>query len=177
MLRTALKAVLMVVLISATLYFVLPNLDVPRDAAWYLRLTIAASLAVFLGALPWVNWGIFFDDDDDEEDDDGASPVFSWDDDDDDDDEDEHEKQQALSSQLEAARRYIEAIPFQPFIINLSDGRKFEIHEPELVALGSKRIIITSDDYTCAFIDPLLIVSMDVLAGELPPAAEQQVPG
>ena len=48
-----------------------------------------------------------------------------------------------------------------PFIIRLSDGRKFPIPHQDYIAIGKHLVIVIRDDDSTVKIDPLHIVSLD----------------
>ena len=48
-----------------------------------------------------------------------------------------------------------------PFIIRLSDGRKFPIPHEDYIAIGKNLVIVIDDKDSSVKIDPLHIVSLD----------------
>lgn len=50
---------------------------------------------------------------------------------------------------------------FKPFILHLSDGRKFSIPHPEFVAVGRSVVVVIDKDDQVNTIDPLHIVSLE----------------
>ena len=50
---------------------------------------------------------------------------------------------------------------FSPFVIRLSDGRKFPIPHPDYIAVGKHLVIVIDNDDYSVKIDPLHIVSLD----------------
>jgi len=48
---------------------------------------------------------------------------------------------------------------FQPFTLNLSDGRSFEVPHPDFVALSRHVVVVIGDDGLASLIDPIHIVS------------------
>ena len=48
-----------------------------------------------------------------------------------------------------------------PFIVRLSDGRKFPIRHQDYIAVGKNLVVIIHDDDSTVKIDPLHIVSLD----------------
>ena len=50
---------------------------------------------------------------------------------------------------------------FSPFVIRLSDGRKFRIPHPDYIAVGKHLVIVIDNDDYSVKIDPLHIVSLD----------------
>lgn len=53
--------------------------------------------------------------------------------------------------------------PFEPFELRLADGRALPVGHPDFVALGTRRIVVIAEDDSWSFVEPLLIVSIDVL--------------
>ncbi len=51
--------------------------------------------------------------------------------------------------------------PFEPFKIQLADGRSLPVPHPDFVAVGPRRIIVVAEDDTWSIVEPLLIVSLD----------------
>jgi len=49
---------------------------------------------------------------------------------------------------------------FKPFILHLSDGRKFSVPHPEFVAVGKSVVVVIDKDDQVNTIDPLHIVSL-----------------
>lgn len=48
-----------------------------------------------------------------------------------------------------------------PFVIRLSDGRKFPIPHQDFIAVGGNTVVVVDNDGFAARIDPLHIVSID----------------
>jgi hypothetical protein len=48
-----------------------------------------------------------------------------------------------------------------PFVIRLSDGRKFSIPHQDFIAVGRHKVAVIDDDGYAVTIDPLHIVSLD----------------
>ena len=53
--------------------------------------------------------------------------------------------------------------PFQPFVMQLTDGRSFPVYQPEFVAVGRQRVVVVIDPNTegASFIEPLHVVSLE----------------
>jgi len=51
----------------------------------------------------------------------------------------------------------------KPFVIRLSDGRKFSIPHQDFIAIGRYAVVVIDDDGYAVNIDPLHIVSFDDL--------------
>ena len=48
-----------------------------------------------------------------------------------------------------------------PFVIRLTDGRRFPVRHQDYMALGAHSVFIVDDDDNTVRIDPLQIVSLD----------------
>lgn len=59
-------------------------------------------------------------------------------------------------------RKFHQAKPFQPFEIDLAEGRSFSVEHPELLALssGGRTIAVGVPDGTIEIIDLLLVTSL-----------------
>ena len=62
---------------------------------------------------------------------------------------------------LNTIRKALKEEPFQPFTLQLADGRKETIKHPEFVAVGSRILAVVREDNSVSTIEPLLIVSLD----------------
>jgi hypothetical protein len=51
--------------------------------------------------------------------------------------------------------------PFEPFVIQLADGRSLPVRHPEFVAVHPRRVIVIAEDSGWSVVEPLLIVSLD----------------
>jgi hypothetical protein len=51
--------------------------------------------------------------------------------------------------------------PFEPFVIQLADGRALPVPHPDFVAVTPRRIVIISEEGGWSIVEPLLIVSLD----------------
>jgi len=49
----------------------------------------------------------------------------------------------------------------KPFVIRLSDGRRFPIPHQDFIAIGRHAVVVIDDDGYAVNIDPLHIVSLD----------------
>ena len=58
-------------------------------------------------------------------------------------------------------REAVHMQPFEPFALQLADGRALSVPHPDFVALHPRRIIVLSVDGSWAVVEPLLIVSID----------------
>jgi hypothetical protein len=58
----------------------------------------------------------------------------------------------------EAVRRE----PFRLFAIHLADGRAVRIRHPELIAVGTRRLVVVNEDDSTSFIEPLMITSLEL---------------
>jgi hypothetical protein len=61
---------------------------------------------------------------------------------------------------VESLRKRLHEDP-RPFVIRLSDGRKFPIPLQDLIALGKHTVFVVDSDGCGVSIDPLHIVSLD----------------
>ena len=52
---------------------------------------------------------------------------------------------------------------FKPFVLNLSDGRKFRIAHPEFILIGKGVVAVLGPDDLVETLDPLHIVSVEDL--------------
>jgi hypothetical protein len=50
---------------------------------------------------------------------------------------------------------------FKPFVLHLSDGRKFKIAHPEFILLGRQVVAVLDPDDLVETLDPLHIVSVE----------------
>lgn len=62
---------------------------------------------------------------------------------------------------VDGLREAIRRNPFEPFTIQLADGRSIPVKHPEFVAVGRRRAIVIQDDDSCLWLEPVLIVSLD----------------
>jgi hypothetical protein len=51
--------------------------------------------------------------------------------------------------------------PFEPFKIQLADGRSLPVSHPDFVAVSPRRIIVVAEDDSWSVVEPLLIVSLN----------------
>jgi hypothetical protein len=67
---------------------------------------------------------------------------------------------------VQLLREAIRAHPFKSFAINLTDGRRFEIWRPELMAVSPKgqRAVVINEDDSWSIVEPPLISSLDFSA-------------
>lgn len=74
---------------------------------------------------------------------------------------------------IDEIRNAQRAQPFQPFILNLADGRRFVIPHPEfiLISHNNRTVIVDDLDGNIEMIDAMLVTSLSV------PATESQSPG
>ncbi|MBI2827420.1 MAG: hypothetical protein HYX69_22320 [Planctomycetia bacterium] len=62
---------------------------------------------------------------------------------------------------LAGVREALHRQPFEPFVIQLADGRSLRVRHPDFVAVGKRRIVVLGEDDSSSFVEPLLIVSID----------------
>lgn len=67
---------------------------------------------------------------------------------------------------LNSIRNALREEPFRPFALCLADGRRIEVKHPEFVAMNKRIVIVTDEDSNTKILEPLLIVSLDDVAGK-----------
>jgi hypothetical protein len=55
---------------------------------------------------------------------------------------------------------------FKPFVLHLSDGRKFNIPHPEFILVGKGVVVVLREDGLVEILDSLHIVSIEDLRAE-----------
>lgn len=71
-----------------------------------------------------------------------------------------------------AIREAMHRVPFQPFRLRLADGREILVPHPDYLAVAARRIVfINPADESTAFLEPLLIVSLEIPGTAVPPVA------
>jgi hypothetical protein len=50
---------------------------------------------------------------------------------------------------------------FRPFVLHLSDGRKFRVPHPGFIMVGRRVVVVLRDDDVVEILDPLHIVSLE----------------
>ena len=60
-----------------------------------------------------------------------------------------------------AFRGALHRSPFEPFTIRLANGRTLTVPNSDVVAVGSRQIVVIANDGSWSSIDPQLIVSLD----------------
>ena len=72
--------------------------------------------------------------------------------------------------QVPAIREALQARPFRPFTIRLTDGRSLPVPHPDFVAIAGRTVLVTSpsQDESYSVVDSVLIVSLDFLAATAP---------
>lgn len=66
---------------------------------------------------------------------------------------------------LVGVRDAVNREPFRPFVLRLADGRAVPVRHPDFVALTPRLAVVGFEDNTVSIIEPLLIVSIDLLPG------------
>ena len=65
------------------------------------------------------------------------------------------------------------AVPFVPFTMQLTDGRRLPVRHPELMSIGRHSInLVSLDEDLFLIIDPMLVISLEFTNGSklgLPP--------
>lgn len=67
---------------------------------------------------------------------------------------------------INAIRKALHQIPFQPFKFRLADGREFPVPHPDFVAVSERTVIVidpVDDGFTV--LEPMLIISLEGLRG------------
>ena len=62
---------------------------------------------------------------------------------------------------IQGIREALHREPFEPFSIRLADGKSLPVSHPDFIAIGSRRIVVVTEDDSWSVIEPLLIVSLD----------------
>jgi hypothetical protein len=64
----------------------------------------------------------------------------------------------------EALKAHLNATPFHPFLIHLSDGRAVSVKHPDFVALSPKGLeaMVWADDHTYEFVSLAAVTSLKV---------------
>ena len=65
----------------------------------------------------------------------------------------------------ELIRSYLRAVPFQPFVIRMNDGRQFNVPHPDFATVSPKgtRIHVFDDREGGADVSALLVASVSIL--------------
>jgi hypothetical protein len=65
----------------------------------------------------------------------------------------------------EAIREHLRAVPFEPFAIQMTDGRRFEVPHPDFAALNRQgtQFVAFRDNGTAVILSTLLIASIEPL--------------
>lgn len=64
---------------------------------------------------------------------------------------------------LAGIRDAVNREPFRPFVLRPADGRAVPVRHPDSVALTPRLVVVGFEDNTLSIIEPLLIVSIDLL--------------
>ncbi len=67
---------------------------------------------------------------------------------------------------LAGIREALHRQPFEPFAIRLADGRSIRVNHPDFVAVGTRRAVVIQEDESIAWLEPLLVVSIDWHGGK-----------
>jgi hypothetical protein len=65
---------------------------------------------------------------------------------------------------MKTIRERLHKLPFKPFELRLSDGRRIPIQHPDFVALGGSVVVITDETDGVREVDALHVVSLDPLS-------------
>jgi hypothetical protein len=78
-----------------------------------------------------------------------------------------------------AIRTELQAVPFRPFRLRMVDGRTFDVHHPDYVAIAQAGRWITHymmDTGIPTLLEPLLIVSLEYLPSAAPAEPDGNAP-
>lgn len=67
---------------------------------------------------------------------------------------------------LKTIRERLHQVPFTPFRMCLSDGRKILIRHPDFVATGGSVVAVVDEDDNFQRVDALHVVSLDDVSGK-----------
>ncbi len=62
---------------------------------------------------------------------------------------------------IAGVREVLHRNPFEPFVVQLADGRSLPVPHRDFVALSPRRMVIIAEDGSWSIIELLLIVSLD----------------
>ena len=65
---------------------------------------------------------------------------------------------------LKTIRERLHKVPFKPFEMRLSDGRRVPIVHPDFVALGGSVVVITDEEDGVREVDALHVVSLEPIS-------------
>jgi hypothetical protein len=65
---------------------------------------------------------------------------------------------------LKTIRERLHKVPFKPFEMRLSDGRRVPIVHPDFVALGGSVVVITDEEDGVREVDALHVASLEPLS-------------
>ena len=65
---------------------------------------------------------------------------------------------------LKTIRERLHKVPFKPFEMRLTDGRRIRIVHPDFVALGGSVVVVTDETDGVQEVDALHVVSLDPLS-------------
>ena len=65
----------------------------------------------------------------------------------------------------DAIREYFRAIPFEPFVIQMTDGRRFDVPHPEFAAINPQatQLAVVKENGNLITLSTLLIASVEPL--------------
>ena len=66
---------------------------------------------------------------------------------------------------INSIRTALHEQPFREFVLCLADGRRILVKQPEFVAMNQRIVIVTDEESNTRILEPLLIVSLEHLAG------------
>ncbi len=65
---------------------------------------------------------------------------------------------------MKTIRERLHKVPFKPFELRLTDGRRISIEHPDFVALGGSVVVVTDETDGVREVDALHVVSLDPLS-------------
>jgi hypothetical protein len=69
---------------------------------------------------------------------------------------------------IQQIRKFLEN-GFKPFVLGLSDGRRFEVPAPDFIAISPRTVVVIDKDELGVWINPLHIVTVEELTSKPPP--------
>jgi hypothetical protein len=73
---------------------------------------------------------------------------------------------------VDEIRAALHRLPFEPFVMRLPDGRSLAVPHPDFVAVSPRRVlVVNAEDDSVAWLEPLLIVSLEFPSPPAGPAS------
>ncbi len=70
---------------------------------------------------------------------------------------------------IDKLRQVAKAEPFKPFVISLTDGRRFRVRHPEMIAVfpeATRTFVVATSGEDYSIVDLLLVTSIDFEGGK-----------